>query len=194
MFHVLTVTFMFNVTNLHHAYICEGEKDSIFPSICSFLENDLKFATKANPDFVYEEWDKFLISHARRLQEMQLNKTTNSGRKIFIISFNFITREAQNALLKVLEEPTSGTHFFFITPSAHVFLDTVLSRIQLISDFKQKVNINVNKSINKSININKDKYKAEEEKFLNAKLGERMKIVAKIVKTLRMKRQQRPML
>lgn len=156
-------TNIFNKNSLHHAYVCEGDLGDIYPNICSFCEDELGFPVKANPDFVYEEWDKMLISHARRLHDMQLNKTTDSGRKIFIISFNFITREAQNALLKVLEEPTEGTHFFFITPSAHIFLDTVLSRVQVVSDFKQASADDVSK------------------KFLKSNLGDRMKIVSKVV-------------
>lgn len=124
--------------NLHHAYILEGEHDLIYPKLCDFCEQELTFSVKANPDFIYEITDKFLISNARRLREIQMNKTKIGGRKIFVVAFNFITREAQNALLKVLEEPTGGTHFFIITPSSHVFLDTVLSRVIVISDFKEE--------------------------------------------------------
>lgn len=156
---------MLNKSNLHHAYICEGDKDSVFSDLCKFCEEELEFTTKANPDFVYEDYDKFLISHARKLQEMQMNKSV--GKKIFIVSFNFITREAQNALLKVLEEPTSGTHFFFITPSSHIFLDTVLSRVQIIS----RVTV-----------LDKD---SAGSKFLKAKLSERMKIVTKLVQDIK---------
>lgn len=120
--------------NLHHAYILEGHHHSIYPSLCQFCEKELKFKTRANPDFYYEVFERFSVSDARKLHEMQMRKTTNVGRKIFIIAFTFITKEAQNALLKVLEEPTEGTHFFFITTNTKTLLDTVLSRVVHISD------------------------------------------------------------
>lgn len=156
-----------NPQNLHHAYICEGDKEIIFPHICDFCENDLNLKIKSNPDFYYEEVGKFLISHARRLKEIQFNKTTDSGKKIFIISFDFITREAQNALLKILEEPTEGTHFFFITPSSHIFLDTVLSRMQIISGFKNSNDSAIGKV------------------FLKYSFSEKMKHVTKLIQNIK---------
>ncbi|MCB9805603.1 hypothetical protein H6775_00415 [Candidatus Nomurabacteria bacterium] len=152
-------------TNLHHAYICEGDKKEIYNNLCTFCQNDLNFKIKANPDFVYEEYDKLLISHARRLRDIQMNKTTDRGRKIYIISFNFITIEAQNALLKVLEEPTEGTHFFFITPSAHIFLPTVLSRVNVISYKKSLDRVSSN--------------------FLKKSLKEKMNLVTKMVNDIK---------
>lgn len=151
--------------NLHHAYICEGDKDDIYNQICHFCQNDLAFEIQANPDFVYQQYDKFLISDARRLSDIQMNKTTDRGRKIYIISFNFITREAQNALLKVLEEPTEGTHFFFITSSAHIFLPTVLSRANVIS-------------------LKKNEYE-EELDFLKKSLKQKMDFITKLVSDIK---------
>lgn len=50
--------------------------------------------------------------------------------KFFIISANSFTTEAQNALLKVFEEPAPGVHFFIITPSASRLLPTLHSRLE----------------------------------------------------------------
>ena len=55
-----------------------------------------------------------------------------SGKKIFVISMNAITSEAQNALLKLLEEPAEYAHFFLIIPSSHLLLPTVKSRLSFI--------------------------------------------------------------
>ena len=54
-------------------------------------------------------------------------------RRIFVIAFNFITHQAQNAFLKLFEEPNPGTHFFLITRSAEVLLPTLRSRLEIIS-------------------------------------------------------------
>jgi DNA polymerase III delta prime subunit len=155
-----------NTKQLHHAYVVEGETDFAYKNVCEFCEKDLGLQTRANPDFIYEAYDKFLVDDARRLRELQMNKTRTGERKVFIISFNFITIEAQNSLLKVLEEPTDGTHFFIITPSAHIFLDTIRSRVLFLSS---------------------QPHDAEEEvnKFMNATFPERMKNISSLVQKIK---------
>jgi DNA polymerase III delta prime subunit len=115
--------------NLHHAYVLEAPGEIGAEEILSFFETHVGVQVRGNPNFLYEARDTFLIEDARRLRELQLNKTMEGERKVFVISFNFITRGAQNALLKVLEEPTSGTHIFLVTPTRQLLLPTVLSRV-----------------------------------------------------------------
>lgn len=154
--------------HLHHAYILEGVNESIHSQLCQFCQEDLGLSIKGNPDFIFDEKDKFLIDDAKRLRELQLNKTTGE-KQILIFSFNFITREAQNALLKVLEEPTEKTHIFIISPSIHIFLPTVLSRVVVISDHFLAVN-----------DQNKDAGD-----FLKANYAERLNKISKIVKNIK---------
>ena len=73
-----------NTGHLHHAYVIEGEVENAYKNICEFCERDLGLKTKANPDFIYEEYDKFLVDDARRIRDLQMNKTLGQ-RKIFII-------------------------------------------------------------------------------------------------------------
>lgn len=162
---------MFSKDNLHHAYICEGNASSIYPKICSFCELELEVSIKANPDFSFEEYDKFTISDARLLREKQLNKTQKNSKQIFIISCNFITREAQNALLKVLEEPTADTHFFIITQSSHVFLPTILSRVVLLKDSNEEES--------------DQKEFINPEKFIKYNSAERLKEVTKLLNAIK---------
>ncbi len=154
-----------NTNQLHHAYVVEGDTKISYKNICNFCEKDLNFQTKANPHFIYEEYDKFLVGDARRIRELQMNKTKTGERKIFVVSFNFITVEAQNSLLKVLEEPTKGTHFFIVTPSSHIFLDTIRSRVSILNSEK---------------NISQDSAD-----FLSMTIAERMKFVTKLVQKIK---------
>lgn len=125
---------------LHHAYTIEGNQKDNFAELLSFLEKVVGMKTRGNPDFYHETFDTFGVDEARALKEMQQKKPfEEGGKKVFILSFNFITREAQNSLLKVFEEPTAGTHFFLLVPSAEIFLPTVRSRVVIIS---QKNSIN----------------------------------------------------
>ena len=57
-----------------------------------------------------------------------LRPATNHGH-IFIIATNFVTHEAQNALLKLFEEPPADTSFVLVVPPALQLLATVQSRI-----------------------------------------------------------------
>lgn len=120
-----------NTGDLHHAYIFEGVLEPTVEELSLFCTDTLGVPARGNPDFICELHDTFLIDHARRLRELQQNRALTGATKVFVVAFNFITREAQNALLKVLEEPTQGTHIFIVTPSAHIFLPTVLSRVSV---------------------------------------------------------------
>lgn len=63
-------------------------------------------------------------------------KPRNARRKIFIIdSGDELSTEAQNALLKVLEEPPSYVTFIICVTAKEKLLSTVLSRSQIVSFF-----------------------------------------------------------
>ncbi len=117
--------------NLHHAYLIEsGVKEGV--EAVSALLADLGIKTRGNPDFHHYTHDAFLIEHAQVLRTEQSFHGSEGARKIFLVTFNTIMSEAQNALLKTLEEPTEGTHFFFVTKTAEILLPTVRSRLQVI--------------------------------------------------------------
>jgi DNA polymerase III delta prime subunit len=121
-----------NSGNLHHAYLMEGEKDAIRNNLLDFIENSLKHPIQGNPDFWHERFDTFSIDDARKLREMQSVKPLVHKRKIFIAEVYSMTVEAQNALLKIFEEPTPGTHFFIIIDTAEILLPTLRSRMIVI--------------------------------------------------------------
>src|SRR5690606_8199592 len=54
-------------------------------------------------------------------------------RRIFFIGITSGTRDAQNMLLKTLEEPAVGTSFVLLVPSSDILLETIRSRCILIS-------------------------------------------------------------
>lgn len=124
--------------NLHHGYLIVGERALVKSELFDFLQKELGIETIGNPDFFHADYNTFSIDEARELAQMQEvrgfgdDSDKNSvQRKVFVVSTNSITDEAQNALLKVFEEPTPGTHFFLIV-SQNVFLPTFLSRLVVI--------------------------------------------------------------
>ncbi|MDB5259573.1 MAG: polymerase subunit delta, polymerase subunit delta protein [Candidatus Taylorbacteria bacterium] len=121
--------------NLYHAYCIPGRGGDILPGLKAFLEKELGLATVGNPDFRHISVESFGIDDSRRVKEMHTTlPLAEGGRKVFIIETNAVTNEAQNSLLKILEEPQSGTHFFIIVPTAEMFLPTIRSRVMIIRD------------------------------------------------------------
>ncbi len=123
---------IFNADNLHHAYFISGDRAVAEKDVLSFIES-LNISVKGNPDVIFREYETFGIDDARWLKERQEKSAFGEAKKIFIINFNFITAQAQNALLKVLEEPTADTVFFIIAPSSAILLPTLRSRLSIIS-------------------------------------------------------------
>ncbi len=122
-----------NKDNLHHAYLIEGDKEKIVPEILEFCRIlDIKIS--GNPDFCHISVDNFKIDEAFNLRAMSANKAVVSLKKIFIISVNNFSLDAQNVLLKMFEEPIENTHFFLIVPDSNMLLKTLVSRFYLIKN------------------------------------------------------------
>jgi hypothetical protein len=69
------------------------------------------------------------VSSIRRLYE--LTRTIASGPRLIVIDYaERMAPQAQNAFLKLLEEPTAQTHFILLTHDPAVLLPTVHSRAQ----------------------------------------------------------------
>lgn len=118
--------------NLHHAYLIEGARDEMAKEVMEFLE-DISISTIGNSDFINISIDNFKIDEAFDLRAMSANKSFSSGKRIFLISVNSFSLDAQNVLLKMFEEPIENTHFFVIVPDVNALLKTLVSRFYLIS-------------------------------------------------------------
>lgn len=151
---------------LHHAYIIKGAYDEVAPPLVDALARHLGIETKSNPDLTVISYDSLGINEARALSDMQTRHPFGGARKIFIIGAKSFTHEAQNALLKTFEEPTAGTHFFFIIPHTDAILATLKSRVILTDG--------------RPTSISKDEAKELAEKFLNGTLADRFAMIKKL--------------
>ncbi|MEK7106590.1 MAG: hypothetical protein AAB899_00185 [Patescibacteria group bacterium] len=99
--------------------------------------------TPGNPDIFIREYLQFGIDDARDLQARASARAIKESSRAFIISASQMTAEAQNALLKTLEEPSADALFFIIVPSPETLLATLRSRAQTLllsgNDKKEKV-------------------------------------------------------
>ena len=144
--------------NLHHAYLVVGEREVVRKSLADFLRENFDIKTDS-PDLQNIICDTLTIDMARKIAQDTSRKSFDGGRKFFLIETNIITEEAQNALLKIFEEPNTDTHFFVMMPQ-DILLPTLRSRMQIIQLQSEK--------------------NGEAENFLKKTILERLEAVKKI--------------
>lgn len=116
----------------HHAYALVGGEPTRV-ELVKTLEKKHAVSVRGNPDFFSRSYENFTIDDARAVKSLSETKPVREGsRKIFLLTISAITTEAQNALLKLLEEPAEYVVFFLIIPSRHLLLPTVTSRLALL--------------------------------------------------------------
>ena len=109
-------------------YLIRGGRE-LFPKLLSEIEKE-GIAIKGNPDIFVRDYASFGIDEARELRDRASLKAVAGGGRIFIISAAGMTSEAQNALLKTLEEPAAEATFFLLVATPETLLPTLRSRIQ----------------------------------------------------------------
>ena len=143
-----------------HAYIFEGSKGMYKTETARLFANALVCAhqstapcgecascrqamAKSCPDIIIVEHDKgkdgkpkkkIGVAAARETNADALIKPFAALRKVYIVpDGENLTTEAQNALLKTLEEPPEYVVFIIIIPSASQLLQTIISRSTVIT-------------------------------------------------------------
>jgi len=119
---------------LNHAYLIIGDPKEIIVELNIFLEQRLGtgFTSISNPDFHLKEFSTWGVDESRELKAFQSRRPITWPVKVSVIVPEVFTFEAQNSLLKTLEEPSSDTHFFIIARRLGEYLPTVISRCQII--------------------------------------------------------------
>ncbi|MDO8481529.1 MAG: hypothetical protein Q7S75_00390 [bacterium] len=113
------------------AYLVAGGKEMIKPVLASLEREGID--VRRNPDIYTREYLQFGIEEARELRARASSRAIKENRRIFIIVSSGMTDEAQNALLKTLEEPLADADFYLIVSSPETLLPTLRSRVQIIS-------------------------------------------------------------
>jgi hypothetical protein len=120
----------FSKDNLHHAYLLLGGREEGLAVFGQVLEA-LEFKIAGNPDYFAFEGEVLGIDEARELSRRAVMKSFGE-RKLFYLAPGKFTVEAENALLKLLEEPPENTHFFISAREKELFLPTLLSRLKVV--------------------------------------------------------------
>ena len=114
--------------------------------ICNKCKSCLEFDNNNHPDFFVIEPDgnSIKIEQIRELTNKIIEKPIVSEKKIYIINNAYLmTREAQNCLLKTLEEPPEFAIIILIVENEGNILNTIKSRctkiyFENISDIEMK--------------------------------------------------------
>lgn len=103
---------------------------------CDECKSCIEFDSDNHPDFLYIEPDgnSIKIEQIRYLQKKIQEKPIISNKKVYIINdANKMTIEAQNCLLKTLEEPPEYSTIILIGNNESAFLNTIKSRCMIIT-------------------------------------------------------------
>lgn len=114
---------LFSSLPRHHAVlITTSSRESTSTSLWSEV-------TKLSPVHRYFNQTVLDIETARQI--ISWAKSSYNDERVGVISFHTAGIPAQNALLKILEEPPQNTRFILVTSNKSNLMDTVLSRVQL---------------------------------------------------------------
>ena len=114
------------------AILCLKEKEKP----CNKCKACIEFETSNNPDYneIKTEENSIKIEQIRLMQSKIAEKPIISNKKVYIINDSEkMTKEAQNCLLKTLEEPPEYITIILITSNESQILNTVKSRCTKIN-------------------------------------------------------------
>lgn len=102
--------------------------------MCGECANCKKVVAAAHPDLkFFPEGPKLLVEDSKKIVDESFIKPIFADKKIFIISsVDNSTEEAQNKLLKSLEEPNDGVYYILTTANIEKVLPTIRSRCNKI--------------------------------------------------------------
>lgn len=133
-----------NTANLDLAlYIADSAVCSGSPPPCGVCKDCHLAKVGSHPDITRIsalDGKKFLsVSQIRELRADAFVKAHQATHRVFIIEdAHRMNEQAQNALLKVLEEPPQSVVFILLVPSKTMLLDTIISRCVLLSLLESK--------------------------------------------------------
>jgi DNA polymerase III delta prime subunit len=166
---------------MNHAFLITGGNPKTrleeIQKIVDYFQEKKTPSLKNHPDiFILEEESSIKINQVRALKKALRLKPYSSTNKIAIIKeAEKLTREAQNAILKTLEEPTGASVIILTSQREDQLLPTIVSRAQIIrlgsKALPQLTHADFKKSLQKS------------QEILKLRVGERLKLASEIGKT-----------
>jgi len=121
------------MTTRHHAFVIEAEVEEGINVAQAWAEQELGMKIQSNPDVAVLKYGLLSVDDARKIFEVAAGAAFFGESRVIIIAAARAYHEAQNALLKLFEEPPVGTYLFFVLPSLGGLLPTLRSRVQILN-------------------------------------------------------------
>lgn len=149
----------------HHAYVIAGEDGEAKARIERYIARELGVAaTEAAAVVQWFTYPLLSTEDARSLIDRAFRSAAGDLGTILVIRAGRLFHEAQNALLKVFEEPPEHTTLILSIPSEGILLPTLRSRLQPLPDTHANASVS-----------------ASAVTFLESTPDERAKLVTKLV-------------
>lgn len=113
----------------HHAFVIEAEAEEGIQAANAWATQELGMSVENNPDVTVLRYGLFSVEDARRVNELAAVAPFVGDHNVLIIAASRAYHEAQNALLKLFEEPPPDTYLFLILPTLGGLLPTLRSRV-----------------------------------------------------------------
>src|SRR3989344_3376543 len=141
----------------HHAFVIEAEAEEGIKVAQAWTREQLGMEVENNPDIVILRYGLLSVEEARQVSEVATGAPFVGEHKVVIISATRAYHEAQNALLKLFEEPPRGTYLFLIMPSLGGLLPTLRSRVQVLDSHVGHRKSHIPESAEQFIKASKEK-------------------------------------
>ena len=123
--------------------VCRGDKKP-----CGVCSDCSKAQKNGHPDIfetdgiIKSKSKVFAVDSVREIRDDAFVVPNESDCKVYILkNAHNMNEQAQNAILKILEEPPSYVYFIIVTTSRSMMLETVLSRVQTYSLLSEEENV-----------------------------------------------------
>ncbi len=111
------------------------QQDTQPPTVCGACLACRKVDSGNHPDlqFIYPDGSQLKIGQIRELQKQIIYEPFEASRKVYILTdVERMTEEAENCLLKTLEEPPASSVLILVTSNIRALLPTTRSRCQIL--------------------------------------------------------------
>lgn len=153
---------------MHHAFVIEAETEKGITRAEEWAKEEFGIDSKNNPDFVVLRYGLLSAEDARTIAEHIVSAPLSHKQKIVVIAASRIYHEAQNALLKLFEEPPQGTYLFLILPVLGSVLSTLRSRVMVLEG-REKTKTEITEIAERFLKATKEKRSAFIKKLSSGK-------------------------
>ncbi len=113
------------------SFLIEAQHEAGTKRALEYISAELGLSAEHNPDVSVLSFAVLTAEDARTVVA-HASQGGLSGQRALVVACERIFHEAQNALLKLFEEPPEGFTLFLVVPSRSILLPTMLSRLAVL--------------------------------------------------------------